>query len=175
MMVFWISKFVVKVLSYFGRTVRVKLEEEEFWLLFQIHIMPQFLVHLSALKALLIILVEGTVLYLMTVYRSPNFDSERHFCTEFKKFLHDGNLLSKNLLIVGDFNFPYIDYLNHKITVSNKCSLKFLKFCLTSSLQQLVSEPTRNRNILNLFFVSNDQLVAEVSVMPLLPTIIRWQ
>lgn len=34
-----ILKFLVKVLIYFGRTERVKLEEKEFWLLFQIYIM----------------------------------------------------------------------------------------------------------------------------------------
>ena len=32
------------------------------------------------------ILVEGTVLYLMIVYRPDGFDSERHFCTNSKSF-----------------------------------------------------------------------------------------
>lgn len=48
-------------------------------------------------KRLLKISVGGTVSYIMTVHKSPNFDGERHFCTEFGKFRLEENFLSKDL------------------------------------------------------------------------------
>lgn len=100
----------------------------------------------------------GAVLYLVV-----KSDSERHICTEFKKSVVDVNLLIKNMLIVGDFNFSFVDRLNLKITIGKKCSLKFLEFCFSSSSEQLFSESTRSGN---LALVNNKQLVAEPSVMP---------
>lgn len=68
------------------------------------------------------------------------------YCHEFEKFLIEGDLLGRNLLIADNINFPNIDWMNHAITVDSKCSLEFLKFCLTSSLGQLLSKPIRYRN-----------------------------
>ena len=68
--------------------------------------------------------LDKTNLYLMTVYRPPNFNSERHFCLEFK-----------NCWLV----MSYIDWVNRRIIKSYGCSLKFLKFCL---IFFFVSRPT---------------------------------
>lgn len=71
---------------------------------------------------------EKFILYLLTVYRPPKFVSERSFCSDFKKFLTVNKLFIKNLLTVGDFNFPSIDCVNCRVVKYSKCSLKFFKF-----------------------------------------------
>lgn len=46
---------------------------------------------------------ERVALYFMTVYRPPNSDSERYFCTISEKFLIDWNLFGKNLLFFPSY------------------------------------------------------------------------
>lgn len=49
---------------------------------------------------------DGTFLYLLKAYRPRSSTSERQFCSDFKKFLSDSKLLSKNCSLLVKFNFP---------------------------------------------------------------------
>ena len=95
----------------------------------------------------------------MTIYRSPNPASECCFCSRFKKFLIDNKLVSNTLVIIGDYNFLYIDWVKYRIVKGNSCFLKFLKLCLGNSLQQLVRDATRMGVILDLVLVNNSHLI----------------
>lgn len=61
------------------------------------------------------IVIEKAVLYLMANHRPPKSASERCFCS---RFLIGNKLLSKNLLIIGDIDFSYIDCVSHKTVKS---------------------------------------------------------
>ena len=61
---------------------------------------------------------------------------------------------TKSIVIVGDYNLPDIDWT---VPVSNGNSShdSFLNTCLQNNLEQLVTEPTRGINILDLI-LTND-------------------
>ena len=67
-----------------------------------------------------------------------------------------------NLILVGDFNFPKIDWTNcnSQIDLDNV----FLTMVEENALQQLVFEPTRGDNILDLLLTSNTDLIEDLYV-----------
>ena len=54
--------------------------------------------------------------------------------------------LNKPIIIVGDFNYPGIDWCSLK---ADNTGQKFLKLVLDCFLEQQVQEPTRFNNILD--------------------------
>lgn len=104
-------------------------------------------------------------LIILNVYRPPNAFSEKNFVDEFTEFYHKSNFHSKNVLIVGDFNLPYIDWKNERLSRANKCSEDFLRFCLNSSLTQIVDDCTRGEHVLDIALVSNVTLVEKCHVL----------
>ena len=72
------------------------------------------------------------------------------------------------MIIGGDFNLPDIDWDDTSVRSSpqygNEVNQLLIDFCNEFSLKQLVSEPTRGRNTLDLMFVSFPDLVNSVSV-----------
>ena len=66
--------------------------------------------------------------------------------------------------IVGDFNFPFIDWNSMQISRLSRCQSDFLDFCLLNSLVLCVSEPTRDDALLNLAFLSDAELLVLVQV-----------
>ena len=66
------------------------------------------------------------------------------------------------LILVGDFNFPDICW-NYN-TADREQSRRFLECVGDNFLTQLVREPTRGSNILDLLFVNREGLVGDVKV-----------
>lgn len=67
--------------------------------------------------------------------------------------------MSKNVVIVGDFNFPNINWINEELMKANKCSENFLNFRLSNSLKQMVRENTRRDRILDFALLKGDRNV----------------
>ena len=72
------------------------------------------------------------------------------------------NIDSDNVIIVGDFNFRDIDWENGEAHTA--LSKKFLSCIEDNMLFQLVKEPTRGANILDLVLTGNTDLVHAVTV-----------
>ena len=77
------------------------------------------------------------------------------------------NVLSQNLrsgesIILGDFNLPHINWETQAGIEAE--SHRMLEFLEDNFLSQLVKQPTRENNILDLIIVSNDSLISEVEV-----------
>ena len=71
------------------------------------------------------------------------------------------------VLLVGDFNLPSIDWSSPAlISDSDCCSVRFSVFTSRHALDQLVSEPTRGRNILDLLLCNEPFLVSTVRTGP---------
>ena len=69
--------------------------------------------------------------------------------------------ISYNLCIVGDFNFPQINWINLS---GDNLSNYFLELTHELSLKQFVMDPTRGENILDLVFGNKTDLVSDIHV-----------
>ena len=104
------------------------------------------------------------------VYRPPNanhfsFNKAISFVDDAYRSLDDESF---QLWLVGDFNFPNIDWpplsVNHGgSTDATQSSLLLLNFMSKHFLNQYVSSPTRGNNFLDLFLTNNEYLVTKVS------------
>ena len=66
-------------------------------------------------------------------------------------------------LTVGDFNLPKIDWQTLTSPNEAKCT-SLLEFCLTHGINQLVTQPTRDMNILDLVLTDDSQLISTLTV-----------
>ena len=79
---------------------------------------------------------------------------------EFKKSLVMVTQLKGDVWVLGDLNFPKLAWDNEYIpSVRPGCSFPQLYEDFISALVQMVTEPTRGENILDLFLTSNHTLV----------------
>ncbi len=105
------------------------------------------------------------IVRLCLVYRSPDFFDSRTseaFCS------HVSSLIPSRgpTFVVGDFNLPCIVWSRSCAVGRGPDTLesRFLHLTLECGLSQLVSEPTRGDNILDLLFSSEPNLVNVISV-----------
>ena len=110
---------------------------------------------------------------LSSFYRSPN--SPTHLFVEciqkLQRFI-DNIIGEAELLITGDFNFPFIDWNTSEIkpcsniTPSERSSaMSFLLFIESNLLIQMVNEPTRHdKNTLDLILSNNSDNIHDISV-----------
>ncbi|KAK4814312.1 LOW QUALITY PROTEIN: hypothetical protein QYF61_014826 [Mycteria americana] len=92
-------------------------------------------------------------------YRPPNPDEEADEI--FYKQLGEASR-SLALVLVGDFNLPDVCWQYN--TAERKQSRRFLEYVEDDFLTQLVSEPTREGNSLDLLIVNREGLVGDVMV-----------
>jgi hypothetical protein len=71
-------------------------------------------------------------------------------------------LFTHSCVLIGDFNFPDIDWS----TLSASCgtSRVFINFATSHDLTQLVTEPTRGNNLLDLVLINNPSILDNVQV-----------
>ena len=107
------------------------------------------------------------------VYRPPEAPCEKfHSTLDFvQRCIWEELNGSFQVCLVGDFNFPDIDWRSERVlsgqTVQSQCSaLELLNFLTSGMLNQYVDQPTRGSNILDLFCTNNPGLVQYVSVDP---------
>jgi len=91
------------------------------------------------------------------VYRTPSCDKvlNEKLCMFVDKFFE-----TKNAFLVGDFNYPDIDWENEFTSKSTGMSLAFIETVKAKFLYQLFMEPTHHRctqtpNVLDLFLTNN--------------------
>ena len=95
---------------------------------------------------------------LTLVYRPPSSPLEN--CDLLLQLL-DG--LPPNSLLVGDFNYPYIDWETLSTSARGK---KFIDKCTANLLEQMVDFPTHDKgNILDLVFTNNPEKIHTIREM----------
>ena len=81
---------------------------------------------------------------LVCVYRSSNSSPDNS--NDINKSLEIlSRRFSSNLLVVGDFNYPKIDWEHSTISSPNDLNAKFLECSRDCFFEQFFSEPTRGR------------------------------
>ena len=106
------------------------------------------------------------ILSVLIVYRSPL--SDRGNDIKLFKLIKEFAILKSKIVILGDFNYPNIDWIN-RITTKNSKSLeqKFLNVLNDNFLEQLICWPTRFRgdqqsSILDLLIVKDGNAIKEL-------------
>ena len=109
-------------------------------------------------------------IYVAAYYRPDEGDSES--LLELNRSLDMAAQLKGTLWLLGDFNFPKFTW-DHEHVPSMKSGSDFpsnyetfVNLLDDFSLVQMVNEPTRGENVLDLFLTSNHTLVNEVKVSP---------
>ena len=108
--------------------------------------------------------------YICSFYRPPSGDVEdlNELDLSIQKITRATNI--PNLVIVGDFNLPDINWDNTSVrTPSNypQClSSTLIDIVNNNYLTQMVTQPTRELNTLDLILTSNPGLIEEVMTMP---------
>lgn len=70
---------------------------------------------------------------------------------------------------MGDFNLPDVDWESRSIEGTQYPKLlndTFLNFCFDNQLEKIVTEQTRGKNILDLFFTNSPSLVSKCLIKP---------
>ena len=110
----------------------------------------------------------GSKSVLIGAYYKPH-EHDQHSFDELSKYLDFVKKTSSLIWLVGDFNLPKVDWQTRTPMPDCKCPT-FYRECLEvfddSLLEQVVTQPTRGNQILDLFFTSNPTLVDEVSILP---------
>ena len=115
------------------------------------------------------IYIKGSDTLLMNVYRSPSSTTEsfQEVLTALEETAE--SLPNSNIVLMGDFNFPDINWSHGQATNRfNRLSIqgRFMNFIEKFFLTQLVDQPTRQDNILDLILTNNDELITEISILP---------
>ena len=107
--------------------------------------------------------------YISCIYRSPNSEAlNDNLLYEYIKLITNKN--SNDVLIVGDFNLPHINWncfnANEYIPQKNSTNYRFLKFLNNNFLNQHVINATRirgmqNQNILDLI-ITNRNFIKDI-------------
>ena len=109
--------------------------------------------------------VNHSDLVIITVYRPPPTSIHgKEFTDLWQSYFISLHLENTPFIIVGDFNFPTIDWANY-IVPGNLLPSEFLSFCLLNGLEQHVTEPTHKLgNLLDLALSSESGLISQVNV-----------
>lgn len=96
------------------------------------------------------------------VYRAPGADPS--FCQSFENYMGNMNNAKMPHVLCGDFNLPDIDWLG--MQARTHMSSTFLRTVNNFGMDQIVTEPTRESNILDLIFVSQEDILHDLEVGP---------
>ena len=102
---------------------------------------------------------DKTSLHILCLYRSPNSTSENKLLNQ---LILNTSLIGGKLLILGDFNFPTINWDRLSTPhLSNHCASEFLAATQDAFLLQYVQNPTHTRpnlkqTLIDLIFSQDD-------------------
>ena len=75
-----------------------------------------------------------------------------------------------NIILSGDFNLPSIDWETNTVQdnpqYGQAINSKLVEIANNNDLIQMVTEPTRGNNILDLLFTTNPALVEHIEIHP---------
>ena len=126
---------------------------------------------------LLGIKMEKLNLYIFVIYRPPNSEKDKfeEMIKEIRNTLKDIAKPMPNILICGDFNFPFLEWKN----INGNIIGEKTKGCTQSDREQLdllirlnndfqltqeISENTRKENCLDLLFTNNSDLIQNIKI-----------
>jgi hypothetical protein len=98
------------------------------------------------------------------VYRNPT-KNDQMFIPAFKKYYESLNVEKSSHVILGDFNFPEINWKDSTTTPGFKISAAFLEFVHISGLEQIVPSPTRKQNLLDIILTSETGMLYDVEIL----------
>ena len=119
-----------------------------------------------------IITFHSTMLLIITVYNPPRSSNyaispqtlsscSSEYFTLFTESFNSSNSLHYETLILGDFNFPDIDWPTYHSTKA--VDLPFLNWCQENNLQQVLSFPTHKQgNLLDIILVTNTDIIEHI-------------
>ena len=108
-----------------------------------------------------------TSLHILCLYRSPNSSFENNKLLN--QLILNTSLIVGKLLILGDFNFPTINWDNLSTPhLSNHCASEFLAATQDAFLFQYVQSPTHTRpnqkpTLIDLIFPQDDQTITNMT------------
>ena len=111
-------------------------------------------------------------LHILCLYRSPNSTSENNKLLN--QLILNTSLIGGKLLILGDFNFPTINWDSLSTPhLSNHCASEFLAATQDAFLFQYVQSPTHTRpnqkpTLIDLIFSQDDQTITNMTTSALL-------
>ena len=113
--------------------------------------------------------IESSHTLFVSIYRPPDADRTR-FVSLLSSLQQNIDLLSENsrmpdLHILGDFNFPEVDWKSPTMSPTPSARDLF-DFMDRNHLTQLVTEPTRGNNTLDLILTNVPRYTAELKVRP---------
>ena len=111
-------------------------------------------------------------LYLGSYYRQPSSTIE--IMEELEKSIEaitiSNNGRLPNIILSGDFNLPSIDWETNTVRdnpqYGQAINSKLVEIANNNDLIQMVTEPTRGNNILDLLFTTNPALVEHIEIHP---------
>lgn len=102
-------------------------------------------------------------IFICLVYIPPN--SSENYYDSFFHYLFELSNKASPIILVGDFNFPDIDWATY--CGSSPISNKFCDLLFQLNLSQLISEPTHNQgNILDLVITSDEDIIQDIIIHP---------
>lgn len=105
---------------------------------------------------------------LVCVYRPP--DTSLVKSQELIDYLTQLSISNENIIILGDFNYPFINWTSLTLSQYNQASEAFMDFYKSTSLKQIVNFKTRFGNnqssMLDLLFTGDRKLFSSVSSLP---------
>ena len=113
---------------------------------------------------------------LVCIYKPPIADSDSFHCvlSEVQRVLNTNNGECKTIIVAGDFNLPIVDWQTKKISGGTRDvqrqAEELMALCEEFFMNQCINKPTRQNNILDLFFTNNEDLILKIHVDS--PTII---
>ena len=103
-------------------------------------------------------------LYICSFYRPPTDETGlTHLRHSISRISQNGK---HNIWIAGDFNCPKINWTSLTCPENDKTSTNLLDLTKDFHLHQAVREPTRGKNILELFLTTNPSLVEITHSIP---------
>ncbi|XP_072043012.1 uncharacterized protein [Amphiura filiformis] len=103
-------------------------------------------------------------------YRSQQYGNTTEYFDQLQESLRKASKNNNSqIYLAGDFNLPDVDWPTQSIPPGSQyvaLSNHMLDISAEFGLEQMVTEPTRIKNILDLFFTTNSSLVESSTVIP---------
>ena len=124
---------------------------------------------------LLILKVKELNIHIVSIYRPPKTKvNEFTECLQIIEDYFRNKTLMEKIVILGDLNFPHLKWNSYEDTVIPTISggttedqiqaEKLLELTDSLFLEQLVVNPTRGNNILDLIFTNDENFISDISI-----------
>ena len=90
-------------------------------------------------------------------------NSVRDFCDSYLSLKANSSVPA---LLLGDFNLPFINWENLKVTKNRDKEITFLNFIASANLKNHILQPTRKKNILDLVITDSLINISDVMIEP---------